>query len=141
MGDFYCRECAAKKGWINPPTGFDPIGNSYQVAKFIKHTTPTGIYPPNSVFDSSSYLSYSGYLTSALTFGCLEIDDSGRRNIVWFAGERLGQTNFRHSSARPDSAVKVVLPFNSQQVHQFPTAANSIIQGYCAICGRPLVGS
>jgi hypothetical protein len=141
MSVFYCRECGAKNGLLNTATGFNPTGSPYQRVRFIKHTTPTGIYPINSVFDDPSFTGYSGYLASAITLGCLEVDNWGRSNRVWDAGKRVGQTLDPNAAPRPDSAVKAVLPYSPTAVHAFSTASDLISSGRCASCGGPLANS
>ena len=141
MSDFYCHECAAKNGWMNVATEANLTGTPYQNGRFIKHTTPSGIYPIISVFDDPSYSANSGYLASASMFGCLEVDDSGRRNLVWDAEKRVGQTFSGTTVLRADSAIKVVLPYNPRKIHLFPTASDLISRGQCVGCGRFLASS
>ena len=138
MDDYYCRECAAKNGFPNIPSGFDPTGTPYQIEKFWKHTRPTGIYAVNSVYDDPSPAAYSGCLASGLAHGFWQVDGSGRTAMVWYAGKRVGQTNFKNSPPRPDSAIVIPHPYSPTSAHHYSTASDAILQGQCKMCGRPL---
>jgi len=55
--------------------------------------------------------------------GAVELDDRGRRNIIWLAGEPTG---FRYEAGipvGPTDAVKVVLSSEARKVHAFPVTA------------------
>src|SRR3972149_3632859 len=92
MPKYYCHDCMKTLGLITPMSPTNPTATQYQLDKFLKHTTPTGNYALNSVFSDPSISAYSGYLVNAGASGCLEVDDYGRKNIVWIAGSPIGIT-------------------------------------------------
>jgi hypothetical protein len=113
-------------------------GSKYQLDKFVKHTAPQGNYNLNSVFASSSYQSYRDWLVDATASGSLEVDDMGRHNLVYVAGEKTGVTYLNGSFHTDCNAVKVVLPYSSGSIHAFPTSSADLRTGTCPRCGGPL---
>ncbi len=62
MSTYYCHVCAANLGLMNVASPLSLTGTNYQLAKFIKHTDPTGTYAINSVYDDADYAVYENYI-------------------------------------------------------------------------------
>src|SRR4030095_16673504 len=95
MSTYYCKSCAIALSYIDRSllpsvnlTG-DPFG--YQLDKYLKHTT-TGYWSSGAVslFSNPDYENYKTYVVGATISGCLEIDDSNRKNLVYWAGQQIG---------------------------------------------------
>jgi hypothetical protein len=85
MTTYYCHDCAIRlKEWI-PATPTNLTGTYYQLEKYIKHTSPITSYNFNSIFTDPASATYSNFIVSAVASGNLEIDDLGRKNLVWVA--------------------------------------------------------
>jgi hypothetical protein len=137
MPTFYCHECARKNNLIAPVmpvSGLAPA-SGYPLEKFIKHTAPTGVYAVNSVFNDPSWPTYQNYLVAGAASGCLQIDDIGRKNLLFFAGKETGFTFQSGVSPVSCSGVIVVCSERSGRVHAFPNALPAESQN-CALCGR-----
>lgn len=119
MSDYYCHACAVKLGLIMPALTTDLTGCDYQLEKFIKHTAPTGSYSINSVFDDPKYAEYKDYTISGALSGCVEIDNRGRKNLLWYAGKRVGLT-YSGAFTVPASGVKIVFHDNETKIHTYP---------------------
>jgi hypothetical protein len=111
-------------------------GTEYQLQKFIKHTTPTGIDSVNSVFADPSFATYSGYVVATVASGCVQIDDGGRSNVLWAAGEEVGCTYRSGVFSTTASGVKVVLHHDEFRIHAFPAGASELGAQACRRCGR-----
>ncbi len=86
MAARYCHRCGVSLGLLNDVYTSEPLGTTYQLAKFMKHTVPSVLYEAVSVFESTSTGRYERYVVDAGASGAIEIDDRGRRNISWLAG-------------------------------------------------------
>lgn len=137
MPTYYCHECARRNGLISPVmpvSGLAPASGAYSLEHFIKHTAPTGVYDINSVFNDPSWPTYQNYMIAGAASGCLEIDDRGRKNLLFFAGKETGLT---FQSGRPTiscSGVIVVCSETSGKIHAFPNSVPAESQR-CASCG------
>jgi hypothetical protein len=138
MNQYYCHQCAISNGLVVPANPNTLTGTSYQLGKFIKHTAPTGTYPLNSVFDDPTYDTYSRYIVSGTASGLLEIDDLGRKNFVWFAGQRTGAEYQNGVFIAPASGVKIVLPEDYTKLHAFPITTSPGSISNCVSCGKIL---
>lgn len=139
VSDYYCHNCMVSASAITPASPADLTGTQYQLEKFIKHTIPSASYPINSVFSDPSFQTYRDYIVNTNASGCLEIDDQGRKNLVWFAGSPVGVTVQNGSAMVPNNAVKVVYPEDEKRMHAFPTASSEIQTRTCRVCGRLVV--
>ncbi len=135
MSEYYCHSCAGEMGLMNPASPLSLTGTDYQLGKFIKHTDPTGTYPINSVFGDTDYGTYENYVVSSAGSGFLELDDRGRRNIVWVAGKTIGATYKNGIYTYPDDAVRIVLHDNQWKIHAFPTLSDKVQSKRCKRCG------
>lgn len=132
MSEYYCHACAVKNGAVQPTVTTNLTGSNYQLEKFFKHTAPTGHHAINSVFSDKSYAKYRDYTISGSLSGGVEIDDQGRTNIIWYAGEEVGLTH-SGSFTIPASGVKIVLHHDDAKVHTYPF--NPPQTQYCKTCG------
>jgi hypothetical protein len=113
----------------------EPLKTEYQLVKFMKHTVPSGLYEAVSVFESTSTGRYERHIVDAGASGAVEIDDVGRRNIIWLAGECTGFRWERGVLQGPQDGIKVVFSSESGKVHAFPIDASTLKTEHCARCG------
>ena len=136
---YYCHKCADKLSLIpNPPSG-KVVRTPYQYGKHLKHTVPNSTYSILSIFSESSTSVYANHLVNAMLAGAVEIDDSGRQNIIWCAGR---ETGFQYQSGKlmqPADAVKVVLSLYSDSIHAFPENSTNFSAATCCQCGTLIV--
>ena len=134
----YCHECSAKKGWL-PAAPSSLTGSQYQLDKFTKHTAPpaSGSFIV-SIFSDPSYANYATFAVDTAASGSLEVDDQGRRNIVWIAKRPVGSTFVKGVDQGAVDAVKLVLAHKPSDVHLFPTSSLDIATSTCAECGAAL---
>ena len=126
-------------GHLSPAYTSQPLGTTYQLAKFIKHTVPDPGLPIQSVFESNSTQKYATYIVEASLSGSVEFDNKGRKNIIWAAGEPTGFQFKDGSLMRPQDAVKVVLSTETQRIHAFPQNSTTFTSGRCFKCGGPIL--
>lgn len=138
MAACYCHPCSAKLGLLNDVYTSEPLGTQYQLTKFMKHTVPSTCHDVVSVFESTSTGRYEQYVVDAGASGAVEIDDRGRRNIVYLAGERAGFRWERGVLQGPQDGIKVVLSSESGRVHAFPIEPSALRTGRCTRCGGPI---
>jgi hypothetical protein len=138
MTTYFCHECARKYGHVSPVTPSSGLGptTSYQLGKFIKHTVGTSGYNLNSVFNDPLWSTYQDYLVAGTASGCLQIDDKGRKNLIFFAGKETGLQYQSGVFSASCSGVVVVCSEDAGKIHAFPSdlAAESQI---CQFCYRP----
>ena len=137
MTQFFCHLCSVS-GLVTPELPTSLTGTFYQLEKYIKHTAPTGTYPLNSIFVDPTYNAYSGYIVTGTMSGLLEIDNYGRKNYIWYAGEITGAEYRNGIYVAPTNGVKVVLPEDATRLHAFPILAQPNVVNYCLNCGAPL---
>ncbi len=89
MPQYFCHLCSVSS-LVTPEFPTSLTGTFYQLEKYIKHTAPTGTYPLNSIFIDPTYNTYRGYILTGTLSGLLEIDNYGRKNYLWYAGEVTG---------------------------------------------------
>lgn len=135
--NFYCYSCTPRTTTSSATVPLALPTNPYQLEKFIKHTSPTGVYSINSVFDSTDYAKYRDYIVSAQASGCLQIDDNGRRNYIFYAGEKTGAQYHNGTFAMPSSGVVLVLSADAAKIHAFPSSHTPNTQ-VCCVCGKPV---
>jgi hypothetical protein len=140
MSQHYCHQCSVSIGLKLPsePDTLNLTGTAYQLEKYIKHTSPTGTYQVNSIFDEPNFDSYRNYIITGTISGMLEIDDRGRKNLIWYAGEQTGVEYRNGAFIAPANGIKIVLPEDSQCIHAFPIQGCSGTVYNCLICGSPL---
>jgi hypothetical protein len=137
---YYCHGCAAARGIIGkPPSASDLIGTAYQLDKYIKHTVPDPKYNVQSVFNSTSTQMYATYILDSMAAGSVEIDQRGRNNVIWYAGQPTGFLYERGTIKLPEDGVKVVLTMSTGEVHAFPVVSQPIHGLTCADCRRPVL--
>ncbi len=136
---YYCHKCAASLGHLSRAYTSEPLGTTYQLAKFIKHTVPDPKFRIQSVFESGTTQKYAAYIVEASLSGSVELDDKGRRNIIWAAGEPTGFLFKSGALVRPQDAVKVVLSTETQRIHAYPQNSTTFTAGRCLKCGGPVL--
>jgi hypothetical protein len=131
---YYCHQCARELGLVTPADASAMTASGYLLEKYIKHTAPTGIYPVNSIFQSSDWQKYKSYALLTAASGCLEIDDQNRKNLIYFAGEKTGMRYDGGVFTCHCSGVKLVCAENVVRMHPFPSDFQPEAQ-QCANCG------
>jgi hypothetical protein len=112
-------------------------GSDYQFGKFIKHTVPIGGYENVlSIFNRPDYSGYLNYTVSASLSGCAQVDDSGRSNLIWYAGRHVGMTYSGSRYYCANDAIKVVLHHDHTLIHSFPTNWEQHYINRCLDCGN-----
>jgi hypothetical protein len=139
MSIHYCHRCAAELGHLRQPERNGLIGTTYQLEKYIKHTVPDPKYPVQSVFSSPSTSVYASFVLETMAAGSLELDDSGRKNVIWAAGEPTGFMFNRGVLVQPQDAVKVVLSTSTGEIHAFPANSTTFFGATCVRCGAPII--
>ena len=138
MPKYYCHSCSVLLGIVNPEIPISLTGSSYQLEKFTKHTAPTGIYSLNSVFSNPSYEKYRDYVVTTTVSGSAYIDDYGRTNLLYFAGEEIGATYQNGQLLIHADTVVLVFHDDEWKLHAFPASSNSFQQSTCANCGSSI---
>lgn len=142
MSILLCHQCAVREQLITPLSRSDTnlTGSTYQMDKYWKHTAPTNVNGFVSVYDDPSYDAYRNYAINASYSGCVEKDDAGRVNIVWYAGKNIGVTFEDGLPVFDADTVKLVLSNDNATVHSFPVSSGStLIASRCSRCGGALV--
>ena len=152
MSSYYCPNCTYGliSGSIVDPQLINLSGSfagEKLYEKYHKHVLNSGSHNINSVFtyddfDLSSPISYDEYKEYCINTaysGSLEIDDKGRRNLVWFADKPTGETTISGSAAGHCNGIKLVLWSSSLAIHAYPTSSAVLFSASCACCGHPLV--
>lgn len=135
MSQYYCHVCSTNLGIVNPEVPTEITDTSYQLVKFIKHTAPTGTYDINSVFSDPSTQAYRGYIVTGTLSGYVQIDDQGRKNLLWVAGKEIGATIDKGKGVTPADTVVVVFPEDEGRIHAFPAPSTRFGQESCLNCG------
>ncbi len=136
---YFCHRCSRQLGLIPDPPAGKKVSSAKQYEKHHKHTVLEGRYPIQSVFSDPSTSAYAGHLVDAMIEGAVEVDDLGRKNIVWVAGR---ETGFRFEYGRliqPSAAVTVVQSSNAGLIHAYPENSTSFSAGVCEQCGQAIV--
>lgn len=139
MSRYYCHKCAALKGYFSNYYSSEPVGSTYQLDKFIKHTTPDPNYRSNSVFNSPSTDVYKKYIVNASCSGSVEIDDYGRKNTIWVAGENVGALHQNGIPILPHDSVKVVLSTDPNKIHGYSVNSEDFSTQVCIECGTTTI--
>ncbi|MEI6122331.1 MAG: hypothetical protein WCQ95_01760 [Bacteroidota bacterium] len=139
MSNYYCHQCAEILGFLPANNVLNYTGSAVQLDKFIKHTMPTASYKINSIFQSNDYVQYKDYMVNSICSGSVEIDNFGRMNIVWIAGEKTGATYITGSFITDNNSVKVVKSWDCNEIHGYPTSSDDLELKICSNCGRNAV--
>jgi len=133
----WCHSCARAAGLIGQEIPSALTGNLYQLGKFIKHTLPTGSPKPVSIFSEPTYATYENFVVSSLASGSVERDDSGRTNVVWYAGSHIGATWQHGQPIFANDTVKVVC--TGDRLHAFSISSAGYSTATCSTCGGPIL--
>ncbi|MCI0558924.1 MAG: hypothetical protein MN733_10545 [Nitrososphaera sp.] len=136
MPKYYCHEHSSSL--VTPASPSSLTGSQYQLDKFVKHTAPTASYHLNSVFAGPTLQAYSTYVVNTAASGFLEVDDQGRKNLIWFAGSQNGVEYRNGAFSAPTAGVKVVWPEDDNKLHAYPIAASPLRIEVCASCGKQI---
>jgi hypothetical protein len=137
MTDYYCTVCWKNNGYLSPVLPVSGHMTNYQSGKIQKHMTPVRVYPKNSMFVLSDLGEYYTLLTDAVNSGCLEVDRSGRKSLVFSPGGRIGILDQSGVGSAPCTSVSVVCPEYSGFIHGYPGTVTSGSR-VCSACGRPV---
>jgi len=135
MPRYLSHPCASAQSYLRSIQTGSLLQTQYQLNNFMKHTVPDPRYNWQSVFASPSTQSFANYVVSSALSGSVEIDDKGRTNIIWVAGNLTG---FQYSNGQllyPQDSVKVVLSTSTSSIHAFPESSTQFSTGRCEACG------
>lgn len=138
MSQYYCLECRHLLGLVLPASPVSLTGTMYQQAVYTKHHAPTGTYDRYSVFDDPTYEKYAGYIVTGSLAGYLEIDYYGRKDLIWYSGERTGAEYRRGVLVAATSGIKIVWVESEAWIHAYPIQATPGLIQYCHTCGKAL---
>ena len=142
MSDYYCHNCASLMGFVRPNNITSLSATSYQLGKFMEHTAPSSsalLKPVNSVFENTNYPNIKEYIINTTASGWVEVDEKGRKNFAWYAGEKTGIEYRNGAFFAPADGVKVVLSDNSFKIHGFPfSGASKLNTVRCQNCGKSI---
>lgn len=133
---YYCIDCAISGGHLQRAVPTNLFDTQYQLEKYLKHTTPLSTYNFNSIFSDPSTVAYRDYIVDTVSSGHVQVDNSGRINIVWVASRGTGvsyQNGNFHSNA---DAVKVVFHDDQFKIHGYPTQSTELAGYNCCVCGK-----
>ena len=69
----------------------------------------------------------------------MELDDYGRTNLVWYAGQNTGFTLYNGVIQYPTDGVKVVLHDDDQLIHAYPIEAGTLTTIKCITCVKDIL--
>jgi len=140
MSVYYCHDCASSMGELRDICSSAPISSTYQLDKYIKHTVPSSSHTIQSILDNASTTLYRDYMVNAVASGAVEIDDYGRKNIIYVASTcGIGATFQNGRFVRSNNMIKVVLPSDPNMIHSFTDNSTNYSTEFCASCGKPIV--
>jgi len=139
MAEYYCHKCALELHLLSPAVPDNLTATQYQLDKFIKHTAPTDPYDIISIFSDPAKETYRNYIINTSGSGCLQIDDRGRRNLIWVAGKEVGATFENGIFTIPNDSIKVVLHNNEFKIHSYPTLSDPIETKRCKRCNQLVI--
>ena len=139
MPTYYCHSCGRSLGHFQNIKTSSLTGSTYQLEKLIKHHFPDSKYPFHSIFNSPSTEMYRNYVVSASCSGGIEIDDKGRRNIIWVAGKKIGASYKNGIFHKPQDAIKVVQSSDPDKIHAFTESSTKFTTQFCSNCGSTVV--
>ena len=136
---YYCHNCAAKRNYLAPFQTTSLLDTPYQLGNYMKHTVPDARYSIQSVFRSTSTEAFADYVVNSSLAGSVELDDFGRKNIIWSAGKDIG---FRYEQGvlkHPEDVVKVVLSTDSGRIHAYSQSSTQFTAARCDDCGNQVL--
>ncbi len=142
MSKYYCHNCAVETEILIPlePVDLNLSGTPYQLNKYLKHTAPTNMDGFISVFDDPTYDKYENWCITASLSGCVEVDDSSRINVIYYAGYDIGITFNSGIPVCCGDTVKLVLHQNEDKVHGYPVLSGATMAvTHCTHCGNPII--
>lgn len=143
MSTYYCYKCASDLGLL-PATDVKSLnvtGSSYLLKKFMEHTVAASGAgkPKNSIYDDPTYDTYKNHCVSGSASGSVELQPDGKKNLIWYAGQKLGPS-FENGAFKFDGdTVKIVYPENTGKLHHFHVDSNAYKATLCSKCGNPIL--
>jgi len=135
---YLCSSCKKSTGEINTGMYSDPLGSTYQQDKYKKHTVPTTGYDKQSVFIDFTETEYTGLIQEAVLSGSLEVDEQGRKNIIYPIREKIGVLYSKGIPIREQDVLKVVCSTDGERVHGFTISSTTLSTGVCKDCNNPI---
>lgn len=132
-----CFACAESAGHLHGLVSSSLLSTPYQQRKYEKHTSGSSSLRINSLFHDSSIANYKSYFVSASISGTLEIQGSGAKNLIVFAGKSEGALYSSGTYQLEQESVKVVLYDDPGKAHAFATSSAMPQHQVCASCGGP----
>jgi hypothetical protein len=71
--------------------------------------------------------------------GAVQIDEAGRRNIIWYAGKVVGAAFKSGVPQVPTDTVKLVLSSETAKIHAFSMSPTEVRARTCVRCGQPIL--
>lgn len=138
--EYYCYECRVGLDGLDTIRTGSVLGSSYQVQKFVKHTLQGSgsTHLLNSVFETTTVNRYRDWIINSAASGCLEIDEQGRHNYLYYAGREIGVTYSDGEFAWTDDCVKLVPPYDEDRIHSFPVSSTSFQEASFQSCSKPV---
>ncbi|MRS03663.1 hypothetical protein EG832_10660 [bacterium] len=116
------------------------LSSTYQLDKYIKHTVPSTNHTIQSIIDNASTSLYRHYIVNAKAAGAVEIDDHGRKNIIYVASSGgIGCTFENGNFVRANNMIKVVIPSDPNKIHAFTDSSTNYSTAICLNCGKQVV--
>jgi len=144
MRKYLCNQCARELGQlptINTEQSFTGSGivGDYLFDKYVRHTQfPTGDGFV-SIYRDTSYDTYKEYAIISAASGSIEIGDDGKKAMLWWAKEDIGDAIHNQIPVAYNNMVKLVLYENKNKIHHFPTSSLSAHEFKCLKCGGDIV--
>jgi hypothetical protein len=136
---YYCHSCSIARSYLGSIATGSVLATTYQLDKFMKHTSPDPRWDVQSVFASPSTQSYRGYIVNSALSGSVHVGAGGRQTVIWVAGETIGFNYVNGTIAHPENAVKVVLSTDSGRIHAYPQSSTKFEGARCADCHQPVI--
>jgi len=138
---YYCHNCALNQKIITPlaAENYSLTGSVYLLDKFIKHTSPPNLNGLISVYNDPNYDQIKNYTVSTSASGSVEINNSGKVNIVYYANSNIGITYKNGNFLSDADTVKVVYHNNALKIHSFPVDSFEYEKKKCKICDRDII--
>jgi len=139
MSQSYCHRCATDRRLLGTGNTSDLTGTNYKTKKFLKHTVPVNSARTIGVFNDPTLQAYEQFVISSNASGSVEVDKSGRTNLVWYAGREVGFSWVDGRAKVPNDAVKLVLAHDHEKIHIFSISSADYAGRTCDVCGCRLL--
>lgn len=130
----YCHACAARRQLLYPLPAA-PLGTTYQLRKYRKHTVVDPTWGVQGIFASTEEKAYADYLVDTRAAGSVMVDTWNRFNIVLCAGRDVGYHYEHGQLIAPADAIQQVLSSEDGRVHAYPIRSSTVTGRKCDDCG------